>query len=250
MSFVSFARRIGVGAREVSASFLWCRGISIRVGATVATATSCAPTAGESSFNTSLSSSSVERVGGRRWLTAAHPLAADATVFSRGFASVKGGRASRGEPRASRERGGGGGKSAKRGKAKGASSASSDAPPLREVLKNLVRVVHPDLFASSGPEGAAEANDESLKVIQGVLDAVTKSKSIPNAGIKRLKFYVKDADAPDGVRAVPFKFKTTGGDCRNLGKRGRKMRFCLPVYTIQKTKRKKKSVLLMSESDV
>ena len=48
--------------------------------------------------------------------------------------------------------------------------------------------------------------------------AVTKSKSIPNAGIKRLKFYIRDEAASDGsgVRLVPFKFKTTGGDCRNL----------------------------------
>ena len=75
--------------------------------------------------------------------------------------------------------------------------------------------VHPDLFAS-GPAGASEVNDDSLKTIQGVLDAVTKSKSIPDAGIKRLRFYVRDESAPEGTRVVPFTFKTTGGDCRNL----------------------------------
>ena len=78
-----------------------------------------------------------------------------------------------------------------------------------------MRKVHPDLFAS-GPAGASEVNDDSLKTIQGVLDAVTKSKSIPDAGIKRLRFYVRDESAPEGTRVVPFTFKTTGGDCRNL----------------------------------
>ena len=82
-------------------------------------------------------------------------------------------------------------------------------------MRRLVRAVHPDLFAA-GPVGASAVNDESLKTIQGVLDAVTKSRVIPNAGIKRLKFFVRDAAAPEGVRVVTQNFKTTGGDCRNL----------------------------------
>jgi hypothetical protein len=86
---------------------------------------------------------------------------------------------------------------------------------LRLAVRAFVRAVHPDLFAS-GPAGAAAVNDESLKTIQGVLDAVTKSKSIPAAGIKRLKFYVRDSASPEGVRMVSQNFKTTGGDCRNL----------------------------------
>ena len=77
---------------------------------------------------------------------------------------------------------------------------SADAPPLRDAMRALVRKVHPDLFAS-GPAGASEVNDDSLKTIQGVLDAVTKSKSIPDAGIKRLRFYVRDESAPEGTRA-------------------------------------------------
>ena len=88
-------------------------------------------------------------------------------------------------------------------------------PPLKDAMRRLVRAVHPDLFAS-GPAGASAVNDESLKTIQGVLDAVTKSRVIPDAGIKRLKFYVRDAAAPEGVRVVTQNFKTTGGDCRNL----------------------------------
>ena len=82
-------------------------------------------------------------------------------------------------------------------------------------MRQLVRAVHPDLFAT-GPVGASAVNDESLKTIQGVLDAVTKSRTIPDAGIKRLKFFVRDEAAPEGVRVVTQNFKTTGGDCRNL----------------------------------
>jgi hypothetical protein len=82
-------------------------------------------------------------------------------------------------------------------------------------MAELVSKVHPDLFAS-GPAGAGETNDESLKAIQTVLDSVTRDKTTPNAGIKRLKFFVMDDESPQGVRVVPFSFKTTGGDCRNL----------------------------------
>lgn len=121
---------------------------------------------------------------------------------SRGFAAkVKGNRSKSARPnRASKPQG---------------APRSADAPPLRDAMRALVRKVHPDLFAS-GPAGASEVNDDSLKTIQGVLDAVTKSKSIPDAGIKRLRFYVRDESAPEGTRVVPFTFKTTGGDCRNL----------------------------------
>lgn len=136
--------------------------------------------------------------------TTAH--SADTTVFSRGFASTNGTRAR--EPRMN-ERDGGGASARRKGK------ADSDGPALREVFKRFVLRVHPDLFAS-GPAGTAEVNNDSLKVLQGLLDAVTKSKRIPNAGINRLKFFVRDDDAPEGVRVVQMKFKTTGGDCRNL----------------------------------
>ena len=99
-------------------------------------------------------------------------------------------------------------------KSKGQSSAESSVP-LKDAMAKLVAKVHPDLFAS-GPAGAGETNDESLKAIQTVLDSVTRDKTTPNAGIKRLKFFVHDDESPEGVRVVPFSFKTTGGDCRNL----------------------------------
>ena len=99
-------------------------------------------------------------------------------------------------------------------KSKGQSSAGSSVP-LKDAMAKLVAKVHPDLFAS-GPAGAGETNDESLKAIQTVLDSVTRDKTTPNAGIKRLKFFVHDDESPEGVRVVPFSFKTTGGDCRNL----------------------------------
>ena len=94
-------------------------------------------------------------------------------------------------------------------------SSKSTLIPLKDAMAELVAKVHPDLFAS-GPAGAGETNDESLKAIQTVLDSVTRDKTTPNAGIKRLKFFVKDDESPQGVRVVPFSFKTTGGDCRNL----------------------------------
>ena len=111
------------------------------------------------------------------------------------------------------------GLASKAGKSKGKKKRgrNANAPPLKEAMRALLKKVHPDLFRDK-PElaGAAETNDESLKVIQGILDAVTKSKSTPERGNKRLKFYVRDESVPGGVRLVPFALKTTGGDCRNL----------------------------------
>ena len=64
-------------------------------------------------------------------------------------------------------------------------------------------------------------NEDTLAYLQGILDAITKSKELPPSGVKRLQFYVKtpggDSDAE--LSAVPFTFKTAGGDCRNLVQR-------------------------------
>ena len=146
-------------------------------------------------------------------------------VLSRGYASSRGSRIFNAKPKThfpSPQGGAGVSQSVNSGssspvgsKRRGKNKANGDAPPLKVVMKGLVRKVHPDLFRS-GPPGAAEVNDDSLKEIQGLLDAVTKSKSIPLSGIKRLKFYVHDDSAPEGVRVVPISFKTTGGDCRNM----------------------------------
>ena len=95
-------------------------------------------------------------------------------------------------------------------------SAAPLAPPptLKANMTALVRVVHPDILASTHPE-LSRANAEALAHVQGTLDFVQKRARLPGAAVKRLRFYVRDGDG-DGVREVRFVLRTTGGDCRNV----------------------------------
>ena len=92
---------------------------------------------------------------------------------------------------------------------------------LKQSMTALVRLVHPDVLASTHPE-LSKANAEALAHLQGTLDHVRRARELPGAKVRRLTFYVRDAGAAesaDDVRAVPFTLRTTGGDCRNVVRR-------------------------------
>lgn len=95
-------------------------------------------------------------------------------------------------------------------------SARARRGTLQRAMTALVRLVHPDVLASTHPE-LSRANAEALAHLQGTLDGVRKRRELPGARVRRLKFYVRDGDA--GTRAVPFTLRTTGGDCRNVLRR-------------------------------
>ncbi|KAK3260137.1 hypothetical protein CYMTET_30892 [Cymbomonas tetramitiformis] len=90
---------------------------------------------------------------------------------------------------------------------------SSEAPRLREVMRELQKQVHPDKFTMH-PEAQA-VNQESLSVLQGFLSSVKKLQGeYPPAGVHRLKFHIRGRN--DELRQVGTVLKTTGGDCRKL----------------------------------
>jgi len=90
---------------------------------------------------------------------------------------------------------------------------------LRARMRALVRLVHPDVLASTHP-ALSRANEEALAHLQGTLDGVRRSTTPPSARVKRLVFHVRDDDVDEGgTRAVRFTLRTTGGDCRNVMKR-------------------------------
>jgi hypothetical protein len=105
---------------------------------------------------------------------------ADATapIFSRGFASGRGAHAAKARATAGAGAGNAKQQSTNTSKKKSKKADANNAPPLKDVMKKLVRKVHPDLFAS-GPAGASAENDESLKVLQCVLDAVGRCTLTP-----------------------------------------------------------------------
>ena len=98
-------------------------------------------------------------------------------------------------------------------------AATTTTTTLRARMRALVRLVHPDVLASTHP-ALSRANEEALAHLQGTLDGVRRSTTPPSARVKRLVFHVRDDDAGEGgTRAVRFTLRTTGGDCRNVMKR-------------------------------
>ena len=98
-------------------------------------------------------------------------------------------------------------------------TARDATPTLRQSMTALVRLVHPDVLAATHPEHA-RANGDALAQLQGTLDGVRKRRErLPGAGVRRLRFYVRDDARAEGVRDVGFTLRTTGGDCRNVVRR-------------------------------
>jgi hypothetical protein len=98
---------------------------------------------------------------------------------------------------------------------RGVATTATATPTLRQSMTALVRVVHPDVLASTHPEHA-RTNADALAHLQGTLDGVQKRRELPGAKVRRLRFYVRDETRAEGVRAVAFTLRTTGGDCRNV----------------------------------
>lgn len=95
-------------------------------------------------------------------------------------------------------------------------SSRRGAATLKERMTALVRLVHPDVLASTHPE-LSRVNACALADLQGTLDGVRKRRELPGAKVRRLMFYVREGDAEP--RAVRFTLRTTGGDCRNVVRR-------------------------------
>jgi hypothetical protein len=102
---------------------------------------------------------------------------------------------------------------------RGGKAADGQPPPpqLRETMRRLAFLVHPDRFA--GQPAAAEENAASLAALQGLLSTVQKQKDgHPPAAIHRLGFHVHAAEG--GTRRVSATLKTTGGNCKAVVERG------------------------------
>ena len=113
-------------------------------------------------------------------------------------------------------------------------------PSLREQMRKLSKIVHPDILSTCSKE-QRENNMDALAELNGVVDAITKERRLPKGGVKRLKFYFYDRNGRSGLRKrsndddgddrneedddeetneivkeAKFLLKTSGGDCRNV----------------------------------
>ena len=83
-------------------------------------------------------------------------------------------------------------------------------PEFQVLLRQLYRKSHPDLLRASHPE-AAEVNDSSMQLLNGVLSTIKKFNQFPAQIVKTIPFNVKNGDQ---VTVVNLKIQTAGGDCR------------------------------------
>eukprot|EP00298_Acanthocystis_sp_HF-20_P004277 c14620_g1_i1.p1 GENE.c14620_g1_i1~~c14620_g1_i1.p1 ORF type:complete len:213 (-),score=57.90 c14620_g1_i1:28-666(-) len=88
-------------------------------------------------------------------------------------------------------------------------------PLLSEVIRNFVRLVHPDRFANY-PE-LHDVNQRSLmalnEFIQHIKTKVDDDHRYPAAAHQELTFYVT---TEQGIRKLPVVLKTTGGNCQHV----------------------------------
>ena len=90
----------------------------------------------------------------------------------------------------------------------------SSLPDFPTLLRTLYKKVHPDLLRARSPI-EADANDSSMKELNGVLSSIKVYNEYPPAMVKQISFYVK-APGTDELRKVSLTLRTAGGDCKRL----------------------------------
>lgn len=83
-------------------------------------------------------------------------------------------------------------------------------PEFQVLLRQLYRKSHPDLLRASHPS-AAEVNDSSMQLLNGILTTIKKYNEYPAQIVKTIPFYMKSGD---DLIVVNLKIQTAGGDCR------------------------------------
>lgn len=88
-----------------------------------------------------------------------------------------------------------------------------EKPSLRDTVKKLNVLVHPDKFGQH-PE-MQSANEQSLSILQGFLSSIrTLEGQYPPAGNHTLRFYLRKSDGEFHQIVAPL--RSTGGDCQKL----------------------------------
>mmetsp|Transcript_30828 Transcript_30828/g.37360 ORF Transcript_30828/g.37360 Transcript_30828/m.37360 type:complete len:389 (-) Transcript_30828:228-1394(-) len=88
-----------------------------------------------------------------------------------------------------------------------------EVPMLRQSLKKLQFLVHPDRFGAY-PE-VKEQNQDSLTTLQGFVSSIRQLEGdYPQAGFHDLQFHIMDEH--DNMKRVGVTMKTTGGNCKNV----------------------------------
>lgn len=96
----------------------------------------------------------------------------------------------------------------------GGSRLKPDAnlPDFKSILRQFYKKAHPDLIRAFSAE-AAEANDKSFQVLNGVLSTIKGTDEYPPAMHKTLQFYLLRSET--SLARIDLNLRTAGGDSKN-----------------------------------
>jgi hypothetical protein len=103
-------------------------------------------------------------------------------------------------------RGGGGGRFVKTGE-------ELKQPDFNQLLRNLYKRGHPDILRAYYPT-YSNVNNESIQVLNGILDTIRASGEYPPAMKKEIPFFLIEPKNINHVKEYKLKVHTTGGDCK------------------------------------
>jgi Domain of unknown function (DUF4460) len=83
-------------------------------------------------------------------------------------------------------------------------------PQFSSLLRVLYKKSHPDLLRASHPE-LAEANDVSMRTLNGILTTLKQYNEYPAQIIQTLPFHMKNSKT-GAIEEVDLRIKTAGGD--------------------------------------
>lgn len=81
-------------------------------------------------------------------------------------------------------------------------------------MRTFYKKAHPDIIRSYDTDKAA-TNDASFQIINNLLSTIKQANTYPAAMVKRIPFYIRDANTKSIVQ-YELTLKAAGGDCRYL----------------------------------
>lgn len=88
----------------------------------------------------------------------------------------------------------------------------SRGPEFSLLMRTLYKRSHPDLLRHSHPE-KAEINDNSMQILNSIIDSIKRENDYPPQQIKDIPFYLKVASKEE-LELHVLEIRTPGGECK------------------------------------
>lgn len=97
-------------------------------------------------------------------------------------------------------------------KNKGHHKGFSRGPEFSILMRNLYKRSHPDLLRHSHPD-KAEINDNSMQILNSILDSIKRENDYPPQQIMDIPFYIKVSSQSE-LELHILEIRTPGGECK------------------------------------